>query len=90
MCVISKKVMTETMISNDLAYIRCTYVVYKINRTRPRTDPCSSHIGRCFGQDSVSDGLMLWRLSEKYNFNHRRAVPEIKISNNTKMSKKTS
>ena len=32
------KVMTETMISNDLAYIRSTYVVYKLNKTGPRTD----------------------------------------------------
>ena len=30
-------------------------VVYKINRTEPRTDPCGTPSGRCCGHDSVPD-----------------------------------
>ena len=33
--------------------------------------------GRCCGQDSVPDMLMLWYLFEKYDLNHRRTVPEM-------------
>ena len=42
-------------------------VVYKLNRARPRTDPCGTPNGRCCGQDSVPDMLMLWCPSEKYD-----------------------
>ena len=52
-------------------------VVYKLNRTGPRTDPCGTPNGRCCGQDSVPDMLILWSKSEKYGLNHRRAGPEI-------------
>ena len=45
-------------------------VVYKLNGTGPRTDPCDTPNGRGCGQDSVPDLLMLWYLSEKYNLNH--------------------
>ena len=48
-------------------------VVYKLNRTGPRTDPCGTPYGRCCGQDSVPDMLMLWCLSEKYDLNYQRA-----------------
>ena len=39
-------------------------VVYKLNRTGPKTDPCGTPNGRCFGQDSEPDILMHWCLSE--------------------------
>ena len=68
--------MTEIMISN-LVMTRQKYVVYKLNRTRPRTDPCGTPNGRCCGQDSVPDMLMLWYMSEKYDLNPRRVVPEM-------------
>ena len=58
--------MTETMISNDLAERR----IYKVNRTGPRTDPCDTPNGRCCGQDNEPDMLMLWYLSEKYVIVH--------------------
>ena len=57
--------MTEIMISNDLG----VDVVYKLNRTKTRTDPCSTLNGRCCGQDSVLDMLILWCLSKKYDLN---------------------
>ena len=53
--------------------------VYKLNRTQLRTDPCGTPNGRCCGQDSVLDMLMLWCLSEKYELSYRRAVPEIVV-----------
>ena len=52
-------------------------VVYKLNRTGPRTDPCGTPNGRFCGQDSVPDMLILWYLSEKYDLNHRRAGLEM-------------
>ena len=45
-------------------------MLYKLNRTGPRTVPCSTPNGRCGGQDSVPGILMLWCLSEKYDLNH--------------------
>ena len=52
-------------------------VVYKLNRTGPRMDPCGTLNGRCCEQDNVPDIVMLWCLSEKYDLNHRRAGPEM-------------
>ena len=52
-------------------------VVYKLKRTGPRTYPCGTLNRRCCGQDSVPDMLILWCLCEKYDLNHRRAVPEM-------------
>ena len=43
-------------------------VVYKLNRTGPRTNPSGTPNGRC-GHNKVPDMLMLWYLSEKYNLN---------------------
>ena len=53
-------------------------VVYKLNRSGPRMDPCGTPNGRYYGQDNGPDTmLILWYLSEKYDLNHRRAGPEM-------------
>ena len=54
-------------------------VVYKLNRTGPRTDPCGTPIGNCCGQDNVPDMLMVWCMSENYNLNPRTVVREMAI-----------
>ena len=48
-------------------------VVYKLNRTWPRTDPCGTPYGRCGGQDNVPDMLMPWCMSKKYDLNHQKS-----------------
>ena len=55
----------------------CKLCDISINRPGSRTDPCGTLNGKCSGQDSVPDMLMLSYLSEKYDLNHRRAVQEM-------------
>ena len=60
-------------------------VVYKLDRTRPRTDPCSTPNRRCCGQDGVPDMLMLWYLCEKHDLNRARNAIVIVIIINDKI-----
>ena len=52
-------------------------VVYQLKRTGPRTDPCGTPNGIYLGHGREPNMLILWYRFDKYEPNHRSAMPEI-------------
>ena len=51
--------------------------MYKLKITGPKIDPCGTLHGIYLGHEHESDMLILRYRTDKYEQNHRRAIPEI-------------